>query len=468
MRARMLGLALVAMMGAWALSATAAHASGCTDSWTNSSGGNWTVGSNWSKNAPPTAEDEACISLSGTYKVTLGVAGGADSTSVKALTVGGGATGTQTVDIHGINATGDTLLTASGVANEASGAIVLDCQSPCTGGGRVSLQVTSGTLVNKGTITTTAANTAQLLGNLSNTGTVQIQGSSAVFTQGTAPAPVTLDNRGTLAIATGAVLTTDQTVTNGLAGKIAATGKGTLRSSATFNQGAGTTTGSTPVTLTSGATLNYTGIGPSSILMYQGGNFGLSGNIAKKQTLTIQGQNFTGDTHVSPGLGFVNSGSIRLGCRNPTTSCAGGRIILGLGAGTLDNKGTVETTIPAGAERVIEGNMTNEAKLALAAEQTLAVTGTYSQTKTGGLTTEIGGESAFGALSVSGTAAIAGNLTVKQVKKYVPAAGTTFAILGSASLTGTFTKVLGNMIANTTNFYRPHYSATAVTLVVEK
>jgi hypothetical protein len=464
---RVLGLALAAMMGVWALSATAAHASGCTDSWTNSSGGNWTAGSNWSKNAPPTSEDEACISLSGTYKVTLGVAGGADSTSVKALTVGGGATGAQTLDIHGINSTGDTLLTASSVANEPNGAIVLDCQLPCSSGGKVSLQVTSGTLANGGTITTTAPNAAQLLGNLSNTGTVQIQDATAVFSQGSAPAPVTLDNRGTLAIATGALLTTDQTVTNGLAGKIAATGTGTLRSNAIFNEGAGTTTGSTPVTLTSGSTLNFTGTGPSSFLMYQGGGFTLSGNIAKKQTLTVQGQNFTGDTLVSAAAGFVNSGSIRLGCRNPpSSSCAGGLITLAV-PGTLNNKGTVETTLPAGAERVIQGNVINAAKLTLAAGQTLAATGTYTQATTGNFTTEIAGESSFGAFSVAGTATIAGTLTVKQVKKYVPAAGKTFAILGSASLTGTFAKVAGNMIANTTLFYRPHYSATGVTLVVE-
>src|SRR5579884_4141441 len=71
----------------------------CTDSWSNASGGDWWVAGNWSTNAVPVSTDDVCITLSGTYTVTLGGptsshAGGAASTTVKSLTIGG-ASGTQ-------------------------------------------------------------------------------------------------------------------------------------------------------------------------------------------------------------------------------------------------------------------------------------------------------------------------------------------------------------------------------------
>ncbi len=39
-------------VGLSALVPSSAHASGCTDSWTNTAGGSWFTGSNWSKSAP--------------------------------------------------------------------------------------------------------------------------------------------------------------------------------------------------------------------------------------------------------------------------------------------------------------------------------------------------------------------------------------------------------------------------------
>ena len=68
-RALLAALAMLAALAIWAPSA--AHASGCTDSWTNAAGGSWFNGANWSTKAAPSSSDEACIALAGTYTVEM-------------------------------------------------------------------------------------------------------------------------------------------------------------------------------------------------------------------------------------------------------------------------------------------------------------------------------------------------------------------------------------------------------------
>jgi hypothetical protein len=83
----LVALTIMAILGLSALPVSSAHAAGCTDSWTNTAGGNWFTGSNWSKNAPPTETEEACITASGTYTVTMTQTSG--TVTVRSLTVGG-------------------------------------------------------------------------------------------------------------------------------------------------------------------------------------------------------------------------------------------------------------------------------------------------------------------------------------------------------------------------------------------
>src|ERR1700730_2480690 len=90
--ARLIGLGLVVIIGLAVWAPASAHASGCTDSWTNASGGNWFNPSNWSKLEPPKTTDEACITLNGTY--TVEIIG--NSFQVKSITIGG-TSGTQTL-----------------------------------------------------------------------------------------------------------------------------------------------------------------------------------------------------------------------------------------------------------------------------------------------------------------------------------------------------------------------------------
>jgi hypothetical protein len=365
-----LALLASAIVGLAALAAPQfARATGCTDSWTGLAGdGQWTTAGNWSTGQVPSSTDDVCITLSGTYTVTVGGGGGVGSTSVDSLTIGG-SSGTQTLEISGIDSSGNTILTAGSVTNDANGSILLDCltsgSSPCTGGA-VSLQATSGQLTNAGTITTTAANTANLLGNITNTGTLTIEDSSAFFGQGSAPSPVALDNEGTIALANSAELSTGSTVTNDTGGSINATGSGTLDSDGVFNAGAGTTSGATPVTLIDQATLNLTGDGASSFVMSQDGGFHLSGTLANSQSLTVEGQTGAGNLIVNVAPGFTNAGSILVDCsvQPGDTPCSGnGEILQVTGGGTMTNSGTITTTTAGAADLL--GNITNTGTLAI-------------------------------------------------------------------------------------------------------
>ncbi|MCH7521475.1 MAG: hypothetical protein IIB42_07250, partial [Candidatus Marinimicrobia bacterium] len=81
--------------------------------WTNTSGGTWGTGSNWSTSSVPTATDTVEIALGSTFTVTLD-----ESASVAALTIGTAA-GTQTlvlsVSANTLTVSGKVTIGANGV-----------------------------------------------------------------------------------------------------------------------------------------------------------------------------------------------------------------------------------------------------------------------------------------------------------------------------------------------------------------
>jgi hypothetical protein len=66
--------------------ARAAAPTGCQASWTDGAGGSWSTGSNWSTGSPPTADQNACITIGLSAPVLLVGQGAAGS-----LTLGGAA-----------------------------------------------------------------------------------------------------------------------------------------------------------------------------------------------------------------------------------------------------------------------------------------------------------------------------------------------------------------------------------------
>src|SRR5439155_5264436 len=96
-----------------ALMLTLASARAATITWTNTAGGNWNDAANWNPNQVPGASDDALITSSGDYAVTLDV-----DVLLNSLMLGGTG-GTQTlVDLgHNLTLNSASTLTTNGVFN---------------------------------------------------------------------------------------------------------------------------------------------------------------------------------------------------------------------------------------------------------------------------------------------------------------------------------------------------------------
>ena len=340
-------IVLVMIFGA--LTALPAAASGCTDTWTNTAGGSWFIGANWSKGTVPTSTDEACVTESGTYTVSMTETSGSGTVTLKSLTVGA-ASGKQTL-IEGASFSLDAVLTTSaGVSVAANG--VLELTNTEAGNNTVKL---NGPVTNSGTIVSDPTNGAerQLSGSLANKGTLAINTATKFDGEG-----VTLTNEGTINVATADQLAVSNKVTviNGSGGQIAGAGTGNLLETAksTFDEGAGTTSGSLPVIVDDG-TLSYEGAGESTIALR--GESTLKGASAAKQTLLIQSTFSENNATSAPG-GFSNGGSTTL--ENTETGNNSVRF-----TGAITNTGTLTTDPTNGAERELNGNLINKGTLAI-------------------------------------------------------------------------------------------------------
>ena len=248
----------------------------------------------------------------------------------------------------------------------------------------------------------------------------------------------------------------NSTVTNA-GGTIASTGTGALVESAgTFNQGLGKTSTaktSEPVILVRTA-LHYTGKGASKIAQH--GASSLSGTVEKGQTLTLAS---TCGEHaeITAAGSFLNNGTINM---TNAETCAN-NVRLSLAGGTLENKGTINVLFPHGGTRRIEGALVNEKTLSIGNDpsQSLTVTGSYSQGAKATLKDVIAGSSNFSRLSVAGSVALAGKLSLKQLK-FTGKAAEAFAIIGGASRSGEFASVTGNAVKGGSLHYLAHYTPT--------
>jgi hypothetical protein len=334
-----------------------------------------------------------------------------------------------------------------------------------TAGNSATLAISAGVLTNDGTITTEKAIGGQrnLNGNITNgsKGTLAINAPTLFNVSGAA-----LINEGAIDIALGVTLSASngETISNESGGSITTTGTGALvQSNGTFNEGLGKTTtakSSEPVILDDG-TLNYTNKGASKIAVR--GAINLTGAVNKGQTLDVESDN-SQNAEVTSG-GFINSGTIVL----TNAESAGNSVRLKLGGATLQNKGKLEALYPNGGTRTIEGNLVNEKTLTLGNGKgsPLQVDGKFTQTSKGTLTITIEGASTqFGKLSATEAVSIEGKLSLKQ-KKFKATAGETFGIISGASRTGEFASIKGNAVKGGSLHYIPHYTATAVNLIVE-
>jgi hypothetical protein len=346
---RLLILASMIVVGLWAYSPSTAHASGCQDSWTNASGGSWYTAANWSKKALPASGEEACITLNGTYTVTMTQG---EAVTLKSLTVGG-TSGKQTLAVNGQCGTNAVLTTTSGLTTDADGAVSL---------GAVSCGVSAtlvGPVANGGTLTSAVGDgegSRYLDGSLTNTGTLAI-----AYNTSFEAAKAVLTNDGALTIANGTHVTleNESSAVNGSGGSIAGGTSGYLLAlpKTAFTEGAGTTSGTEPVLIKEGA-LSYTGSGASTIAIRDAST--LSGSLAVGQTLNLQGE-CGENTRVEASASYTNAGTITL-----ASGTCGSFETLETLSGTLTNTGTI--TSAAGdkeGNRYLGGNLTNKGTIAV-------------------------------------------------------------------------------------------------------
>ncbi len=377
-----LGITVLAI--ALSSGAVGAHAKpfplGVCDTWTNTAGGDWNTGSNWSLGVPPNALTDACITQSGTYTVTIT----GESASANTLTVTGGPTvSIQATDFCGGSNNASLTLSNGGTIDSLS-QLTLTHTGAC-GGGTPSLVVSGGTLSSSGTITMdpgTSDNNRYLQGSVTNTGTLAINAKTVINAAGT------LDNEGSLTVASGESLGVSSgagaTVKNDTGGSISnggSTGYVYLDNGNTFVQGAGTTNPSgvnptSPAVYVHNSNLQYTGGGQSSIVLR--GSEGLSGDVGAKQALTIQATDFCSGAEnatVTAASSFTSSGQIML---THAGGCGGGTPTLAMtGGGTLSSSGTI-TMDPGTSDnnRYLQGSVTNTGTLAINAKTVINAAGT--------------------------------------------------------------------------------------------
>jgi fibronectin-binding autotransporter adhesin len=314
-------------------------------------------GNTFTENGPITipAGDGNAVLLQGDALHYTG--GGAGTIEVQGgTTLSGNIAKGQTLQLDG--ATGFCQIASAAVTAAAgftnAGTITGDC------GGTVSLTVISGTLTNTGTIATSPAS-LDLSGNVVNTGSVQTGSGQSLTYQGR-----TFTNKGTVVVSNSSGTFTipggtGATFANEAAGTISNTGSFSLGSGNTFKE-SGAITGNNVLLI--GDALDYTGGGRSTIEV-QGGTT-LSGNIAKDQTLQLDGA--TGfcqitSAAVTAAAGFTNAGTITGGC--------GGSPSLTVTSGTLTNTGTIEAA--GGADLTVQAAVDNEGILSDSYHETLSV-----------------------------------------------------------------------------------------------
>jgi hypothetical protein len=337
-----LGISTLGMVAASVvLPISKASAVTCTDSWTNTSGGNFGTGTNWSTGSVPSSSDDACITATGTYTVT-------DSAtySVNSLTLGG-SNGTQTL----VLGSGDTLGLLTDSTINTNGVLTLgdagNGNSTLAGGNTV-------TLTNHGNLDTVLGGGGLRLVHLNvdnasdGTADVATNATALVDSPGTTitnDGALTVDSGGTLSLISGgnSFHNDGGTVTNN--GSV-------LDRNGTFYQRGGTETGN--AVALAPATLDDDTTARAASFTFTAGfltGTGSSPGIAAGQTVTVSASPGSVNLAVSP---FLNDGTVVLG-----DAVSGNSTLGGGNSVTLTNHGNLDAVLGGGGLRLVQLNVDN-------------------------------------------------------------------------------------------------------------
>jgi hypothetical protein len=332
-------LVLVCLLTLSALTASVASAQAACDTWKAATSGKWGEASNWSTGKVPGNADEACITLSGTYTVTLEPYTGefsrpANGDTVKSLTLGG-SSGHQTLDIEGQSSISESNEQLHVVSLDVSGAtakinpagtLMLDATASNrhgktsgedTPGGEATF---AGTIVNEGHIESQVEDSAfhnNLESGVTNEADAGIQVSSGALhvgypntysVSGSNDGLVTVDPGASLQLSSG-----DPSGANSYKNDGSVVNDGSITVSgaeATWTQSGGSVSGN-EVVMQNGATLADSA-GVARFLLNAAGAR-LTGTIPASQTVTVVGGATFNGTKVSLlGAQLVNDGTLVL------------------------------------------------------------------------------------------------------------------------------------------------------------
>jgi hypothetical protein len=333
-------------------SASPAAAAQCDTSWNAAVSGDWNTSGNWTSGIP-TSGINACITVAGTYTVAV-----TDTAAIaKGLTLGGGASGIQTLRLASAGSS-HVKLTLQNQGSDSSagilgnGVLKLDTDHNAF---NIWLDVFGGTLVNAGTIQSlTGAGGAggrNLTGNLDNQGTLTVDetltggGGVSVWTSSGTITVASLKSL-SLSFTSGSFTQTAGTITN----------NGTFSvSGGSVSQSGGTATAGNAIQVFT------TTFSPSA----GSGNFDLSGTNTLGSDIGA-GHNVTilaglGGAHAQLNVvNRTNSGTLVLNALNASFTST-----LDATGGTLTNAGTIQVVTGAGGGRAINGTISSSGTIDL-------------------------------------------------------------------------------------------------------
>jgi hypothetical protein len=500
------------IFGVVAFSGTSAHAAGCSDSWTKPTSGDWGVAANWT-NGIPTGTDAVCITVSGTYTVTLAPwsIGTADpnnnGANVASITVGAASeTGTQTLDVVGQGSTSNSNEQISTVSLNTTGSdtstitthgvLVLDS----TNGGSTLpgnpsggfAEVGGGPFLNYGKIESEIQDPKNKLANytdfeapLTNEARASVTDDSGLLevSNVTNDAAFTIASRASMSVIP-PVFASPASFTNN--GSFVNNGTVTGSTGATWTQSGGSVKGHA-VTLQGGAKLvDHAGAG-QFLMNYAGAT--LTGTIPVGQTVTVvgepsssQGNNYNGTTLGLGGTTVVNNGTLVLDAQGSGSKSGGPAIV---NDGGIRNNGTIDAAVTdtswnvqfqggldnTHSGRIVVtggafadsggGSVINDGTVTVGpgAAYVLSAASSFKNTSHGAIVLQIAGATRLGQFQLTapccagpGALTAGGSLLPRLVHRYVPKPNLEFqlVLLSGGKFSGTFKTVASKFTADYT------------------
>ena len=278
--------------------------------------------------------------------------------------------------------------------------------------------------------------TRSLWGNLTNEGTVTVDANFSHSGGGL------FNNRGLMTVESGHVfdsLGNSLAFTNGTGGRIDNRGVFYFGGGVGFTQGDGTTNG-TPIIVDS-VPLAFTGVGSSSFTLV--GSVALSGATGSAQTITAKsGTSYNTNATAWTTTPFTNGGTVMLasgGGAGGGQSAFGGDLAI-----SPVNNNLITCDYSGGGTRLLNCVLDNHGTIAVSSVATqTGILSAYGLTSdpSGTLAVRIGGLVAgtdYDVLTSAYSLNLGGKLRVTLIRGFVPAIGSSFDIVSSAGLTGTF------------------------------